>query len=142
MIENKIEKYFSANITQHREMCAFVWTLINNESVILNENKFFPDNSDEDKYKYTIDKDIANLSIVSPIQPIIFNISWIIEEIYWKKEIIINLPILEEWRDVTRMFREYMIKLVKVWIISDLQYTLYWIFARTWQVFISDWKYW
>ncbi len=142
MIESKIEKYFSANITQHREMCVFVWTLVNNESIILNENTFYPNNSDEDKYKYTIDKEVANLAVIAPIQPIIFNVSWIIEEIYQKKEIIIKLPILEQWRDVTRMFREYLIKLTKAWILSDFQYTLYWIFAKTWQVFLHEWKYW
>lgn len=147
----KLDKHFlHARLDRaYEEYCKIIASFIVDDTVLINKLRFITNYQKDPDFKYVIDGDIANHDLFAPYEFCIFQIDWILKEIFQKNVVKISLPILEDWIDETKLLAHYFKDAVKKWLISDLQYTLFKTilftgqFLRKWNTFwfkFSNWS--
>lgn len=141
----KLEKYFyhnAVNESFYEDYCKIMSSFIIDDTILVNKNKLIVNTAVDPDFKYVLDSEIANHELFTPFQKMTFEVSWILQEVLWKRTVGISLPILEEWRDETWALAHYFKEAVKKWLISDLQYTLFKTILFTWKFYRNKKEYW
>lgn len=142
MLEEKV----SAKVFHSKEQLSLVLSLLASmtsyRTLIFNKLKFFVSEKTDKDLDFILDKKLFKENIFWQVTPTLISIDWVNKELFWKKEIRIFLPIIEEWKDITALFKDCFWQIVRMWIIDDMVYHAYLTVINWTRVFINNWKIW
>lgn len=139
MIEWKLKFKLRTSDKQMQCMVSLLSSMTNDRTLLFSKNKFFIFNKTDDDYKYVIDWEQIQSTDILKFTNYKIELFWLYEQLFNKKEMFVSAPILKEWEDITKEFKDLFLQLVKLWYIDDMSYQAYLLLLYSWKV-LFNWK--